>query len=105
MSHLFSVTIKTGLFFTASAKGLQGCVCPWSGPSRRLSDLNQLPGWGIFGQLPGAVENGQAAIRISMDLHLDLHIVASIGIAGNLKGQSFKLDAVVVIDRPFVLFT
>lgn len=59
----------------------------------------------IISQLTRAVEDSQRTIKIPVDLHPGLDLVAVIMILGDLECHPLKSDAVVGVDRPRILFT
>ncbi len=61
---------------------------------------------GLIGcKLHRTVKDGQFAISIAMYTHLHFYIMASVGIAGNLQGQTREFYTVVIVDSPVVFLT
>ena len=77
----------------------------WVTPSCRFLRLLEFSGLVIISQFSRAMEEGQRAIAIPMDLHSDSDIVAAVLICRDLERHSLKSDAVIGADRPVVVFT
>ena len=77
----------------------------WVTPSGCLFHLFELPLLVIISQLSWSMKDGQRPIKVTMNPYLDPDVMAAILICGDLEFHPLKADAVVCVDRSFILFT